>query len=340
MTKALLFLSFGGPNGPDDVVDFMANVTRGRNIPRERLAEVSKHYFLFGGKSPINEINLELIARTEAALAQAGISLPVYFGNRNWEPYLSDTVEKMIGDGIDEALVFATSAYGSYSGCRQYREDLANARQRASNPSLRLFKLRHFYNHPDFVKPLQLGSIAAIERLSATFHLSEIEVLFSAHSVPLAMAQSSDYLPQLGFVARHVKDAISSAFPQQIGHSQVFQSRSGPPHQPWLEPDISDAMRSLCRDGKKRAFVVVPVGFISDHMEVIYDLDTLARQTAAELGAGFERVPTSSSSASFTNVIVDLVKEQLYLGYTAPHLEGDPQPLAQCRQDCCLISNP
>ena len=338
MAKALLYLSFGGPNGPDDVLEFMANVTRNRPIPPQRLVEVSKHYYLFGGKSPINEINLDLIERTKVALRSAGIDIPVYFGNRNWAPFVDTTVEEMIRDGIDEALVFATSAYGSYSGCRQYREDLVAARNNSSNPNIKLTKLRHFYNHPHFVQPFADGTIAAIGRLGDKHPVAEIEILFSAHSVPIDMAAASDYLAQLSFVARHIADLATKAFGSEISYSQVFQSRSGPLGQAWLEPDISDAMATLLAHNSKRAFAVVPIGFISDHMEVIYDLDTLARQSAAELGAGFERVATPSGSVNFANLIVDLVKEQLDPGFLAPRLDGDPQPLAECRPGCCSVA--
>ena len=333
--RALLYFSFGGPDGPDDVLPFMQNVTRKRPVPPERLVEVSRHYQLFGGRSPINSINLELIERLRPALASAGFGLPVYFGNRNWKPYLAEALRQMGEDGIEEALVFVTSAYGSYSGCRQYRDDLEEALADPAAPPLRLHKLRHFYDHPRFVEPFARGTVDAFGRLAATHGAEAVRVLYSAHSIPTAMASNSEYLAQLGLVRDYVNACLAEEIGQEPRWAQVFQSRSGPPSQPWLEPDISDAMTELHAEGA-RAFVVVPIGFISDHMEVIYDLDTLAASTAQDLGAGFIRVATPSSSPGFEDLIVDLVREQETQGWSAPSLPMELKPLQQCRAGCCL----
>ena len=339
MTKALLFFSFGGPNGPDDVLDFMANVTRNRPIPAQRLIEVSKHYFGFGGKSPINEINLDLIERTKVAFAKRGIDLGIYFGNRNWTPYLGDALREMISDSIDDVVVFVTSAYGSFSGCRQYRQDLNSARLSSANPAISLFKLRHFYNHPGFIEPFVDGTIQAIESLVKKHDPSEIELLFSAHSIPIEMTKTSDYLTQLASVRNYIVGEVTQRLGLVLDQQQVFQSRSGPPTQPWLEPDISDAIRESYAN-QKRAFVVVPIGFISDHMEVIYDLDTLARQTATEVGASFERVNTPSGCDAFADLIADLVQEQLDPTFSSPKIAGIVEPYAMCRPDCCITLTP
>lgn len=334
MKTALLYLSFGGPNGPNDVVDFMANVTRNRPVPRERLAEVSQHYLLFGGKSPINEINLAIIRSIRTSLEKRSLTIPIYFANRNWTPYVDDVVSEMQDQGVTNALVFATSAYGSYSGCRQYRQDCENAT--VKSPNIELFKLRHFYNHPNFIDPFTQGTISALENLSKTYALGEIAVLYTAHSIPVNMANAGPYESQLRFVRNSIAHALQKHFPDDIYQAQVYQSRSGPPSQPWLEPDISDAMTTLRNNNGLKAFVIVPIGFISDHMEVIYDLDTLAKKTASSLGVGFQRVPTPSSYNSFSEIVVDLISEKLVPGFIAPALPGEPQPLDSCQPDCCM----
>ena len=333
--RALLYFSFGGPDGPDDVLPFMQNVTRKRPVPPERLVEVSRHYHLFGGRSPINSINLELIERIRPALVAAGHELPVYFGNRNWSPYLGEALGQMGKDGIEEALVFVTSAYGSYSGCRQYRDDLAEALADPANPPIRLWKLRHFYDHPRFVEPFAQGATEAFRRLAVVHGADGVSVLYTAHSIPTAMASNSEYLAQLGLVRDYVNARLAKETGRQPVWAQVFQSRSGPPSQPWLEPDISDAMNGMHVDGAD-AFVVIPIGFISDHMEVVYDLDTLAASTARDLGAGFMRVPTPSSSPGFEDLVVDLVREQEEPGFVAPSLPMPLKPLRECRPGCCM----
>ena len=339
MKQALLYLSFGGPNGPDDVLGFMENVTKNRPIPRERLIEVSQHYHFFGGKSPINEINLEIIEKIKATFKLRGFDLPIYFGNRNWEPYVGDTVKQMALDGIEQAYVFATSAYGSYSGCRQYLQDIANANA-SINGVLSLYKLRHFYNHQGFVEPFATGTINAIASLLESFSFGDIAILYSAHSIPESMAKSGPYEEQLAFVKSAISQHLLNKFKVDILSEQVFQSRSGSPQQRWLEPDISDAMQRLHSSNNTRAFVVVPIGFISDHMEVIYDLDTVGKQTAIDLGSRYERVPTPSLSLGFAEMIADLVQEQLDPTFHAEFIDGSPQPIPVCAQDCCLTPNP
>ncbi len=333
--RALLYFSFGGPDGPEDVLPFMQNVTRKRPVPPERLVEVSRHYHLFGGRSPINSINLELIDRIRHALDASGTDLPVYFGNRNWSPYLGDTLRQMGDDGVEEALVFVTSAYGSYSGCRQYRDDLAEALADSANPQIRLFKLRHFYDHPRFVEPFAQGAADAFTRLAEVHGASAVRVLYTAHSIPTAMAANSEYLLQLGLVRDYVNARLRAETGVRPDSAQVYQSRSGPPSQPWLEPDISDAMAQMHAAGA-RAFVVIPIGFISDHMEVVYDLDTLAASTARDLGAGFARVATPSSSAGFEQLVLDLVREIEDPGFAAPSLPMPLKPVQECQAGCCM----
>ncbi|MFJ1706204.1 ferrochelatase [Kitasatospora sp. NPDC088346] len=322
---ALLLLSFGGPEGPEDVVPFLENVTRGRGIPKERLAEVGKHYFLFGGVSPINEQNRDLLAALRKDFAEHGLDLPVYWGNRNWAPYLVDTLRELAADGHRRVLTLATSAYAGYSGCRQYRENLADAlAQLAAEglPELRVDKLRHFYNHPGFVDPMVDAVLAALAELPAAVR-DRARLAFTTHSIPDTMAESSGapddpargrpggaYVAQHLEVARLVADAVAGATgvagrPWEL----VFQSRSGAPHTPWLEPDICDHLEAQHADGAA-AVVMVPIGFVSDHMEVRYDLDTEATARAAELGLPVARAATVGADPRFTAAVRDLVLER------------------------------
>ncbi|GAA0658284.1 ferrochelatase [Kitasatospora atroaurantiaca] len=322
---ALLLLSFGGPEAPEDVVPFLENVTRGRGIPKERLAEVGKHYFLFGGVSPINEQNRELLAALRKDFAGNGLDLPVYWGNRNWAPYLVDTLREIATDGHRRVLVLATSAYAGYSGCRQYRENLADALATLAEeglPELRVDKLRHFYNHPGFVRPMIDATLAALDELPADAR-DRAHLAFTTHSIPDAMAESSGapddpargrpggaYVAQHLEVARLVAEAVAEATgvagrPWEL----VFQSRSGAPHIPWLEPDICDHLESLHAAGAPAA-VMVPIGFVSDHMEVKYDLDTEARAKAAELGLPVARAATVGADPRFTAAVRELVLER------------------------------
>ena len=284
---ALLLVSFGGPEKPEDVVPFLENVTRGRGIPRERLEEVGEHYFLFGGRSPINDQNRAFIAAVEEDFRTSGLDLPVYWGNRNWDPYLADTLRRMKDDGIARAACLVTSAYSSYSGCRQYRENLYDAVAEVGEGAPRLDRLRHYFNHPGFVEAMVDATLSALAELGDDVR-HDAHVLFVTHSVPTAMNAASG--PEGGaYVAQHlsVADEIGDRVRQETGHRYasdlVFCSRSGAPHVPWLEPDVNDRLEELA-EGGVRAVVVVPIGFVSDHMEVIYDLDTEAAATAEKLG--------------------------------------------------------
>jgi protoporphyrin/coproporphyrin ferrochelatase len=326
---ALLVVSFGGPEGMGDVMPFLENVTRGRGIPRERLLGVAHHYELFGGVSPINEQNRRLIAALRAELDAHGQRLPVYWGNRNWHPLLTDTLGQMRDDGVKRALAFVTSAYSSYSGCRQYREDIERARAEAGRGAPAVDKLRAFYNHPGFVEPNAESLSAALAQIPAG-RRAAAPVAFTAHSIPEAMAANCDYEAQLTETCRLVAERAGARH-----WRLVFQSRSGPPHQPWLEPDICDHLRELKTGGAADA-VVHPVGFISDHMEVLYDLDTEARQVAAEIGLNMIRAATVGTHPAFVRMIRELIGERVG-GDTARRALGTRGPSHDvCPADCCL----
>lgn len=317
---ALLLVSFGGPNGPDDVMPFLENVTRGRNVPRERLEQVAEHYHHFGGKSPINEQNLNLITALKKELAEHGLDLPVYFGNRNWHPLLPDTLGEMAGAGVRKALAFFTSAYSSYSGCRQYRENLEKAQEAVGEAAPQIEKLRVFYNHPGFLEPMADGLRAALQRLP------EAEVLFCAHSIPMSMASNCRYVQQLEEASGLVAE-LAGAPKWQL----VYQSRSGSPHVPWLEPDVCDVMRGL-----KGGVILVPIGFISDHMEVLYDLDTECVELAEELGLALERTPTVGTDPRFVAMIRELIEERLGLREERRTLGTHGPCHDVCPSNCCL----
>ena len=325
---AVLVLSFGGPEGPDDVLPFLRNVTRGRNVPDQRLAAVAEQYHLFGGKSPINDQCRALIDALEVELSANGHELPIYWGNRNWAPYLTDTVALMAADGITDALVFVTSAFGSYSGCRQYQEDLERAAADVGPGGPRLRKLRLYYNHPGFIEPMGAKLGAALAEVGSD---GARRVVFTAHSIPLSMAATSDYTSQLTEAAGLV---MTSAGVGNEAFDLVYQSRSGPPSVPWLEPDVNDHLEALADQGVEAA-VVVPLGFISDHMEVLFDLDTQARATADRLGLHLVRVPTVGTDRRFVTMIRQLIEER-QLG--SPRLAlGSHGPWPdQCPADHCL----
>ena len=318
---ALLLLSFGGPEGPDDVVPFLENVTRGRGIPRERLKEVGKHYFLFGGVSPINAQNRELLHALRKDFADNGLDLPVYWGNRNWAPYLTDALREMSGAGHRRILVLATSAYASYSGCRQYRENLAAslavlAEEGREVP--RVDKLRHYFNHPGFVEPMTDAVLTALAALPADVRFGA-RLAFTTHSIPVSAADTSGpveghggggaYVAQHLDTARVIADAVREATGVDRDWQLVFQSRSGAPHIPWLEPDICDHLEQVHAAGAA-AVVMVPIGFVSDHMEVRYDLDTEATAKAAELGLPVTRASTVGADPRFAAAVRDLVLER------------------------------
>jgi ferrochelatase len=305
---ALLLLSFGGPNGPDDVMPFLRNVTRGRGVSDERLAEVAEHYRHFGGASPINAQNRALIEALRAEFAAHGTDLPIYWGNRNWQPYVADAAREMHGDGVRRALVFATSATASYSACRQYREDMARAQAAVGDDALELVKLRHFFDHPGFITANADGLREALGTVP-----DDARLVFTAHSIPVTMNESSGpdadglYAEQQRETARLVAEAVCGPGAE---FDLVWQSRSGPPSVPWLEPDINDHLRSLAARGAT-GVVVAPTGFVSDHLEVRWDLDVEARATASELGLPYARAATAGTHPAFVAAIRELVEERL-----------------------------
>jgi len=309
---ALLLVSFGGPEGPDDVVPFLENVTSGRGIPRERLVEVGRHYSLFGGRSPINDQNRALIAALRADLAAAGVDLPVYWGNRNWDPYLAETLSRMAADGIRRAACLMTSAYSSYSSCRQYRENLADAVAEVEGAP-QLDKLRHYFNHPGFVEPVVDATLAALADLPEAVR-DGARLAFVTHSIPTAMNDASGpaggaYLTQHLSVAAEVAGRVLQETGRDHPFDLVFCSRSGAPHVPWLEPDVNDHLREL-HDRGVPAVVMVPIGFVSDHMEVVYDLDTEATATADQLGLPVRRAGTAGTDPRFVRAVRDLLLER------------------------------
>jgi ferrochelatase len=328
---ALMVVSFGGPEGPDDVMPFLENVTRGRGVPRERLLEVAEHYQRFGGVSPINEQNRELIAALEAELRAHGIDLPVYFGNRNWHPFLADTLREMRDDGVRRALAFLTSAFSSYSGCRQYRENLFEAQQAVGADAPETPRLRMLYNHPGFVEANVDRVRAALAELGAP--PDEVHLAFTAHSIPEAMARSCAYEAQLRETARLVAEAVGVA-----DFAVAYQSRSGPPHVPWLEPDVNDHLEEVAARGV-HAVVLSPIGFVSDHLEVLYDLDVEARATAERLGLGVARAGTAGTHPAFVAAIRELVQERLSADAPRRALGRFGPSHDTCAPDCCLPGN-
>jgi protoporphyrin/coproporphyrin ferrochelatase len=325
---ALLLLSFGGPEGPDEVMPFLENVTRGRGIPRERLASVAEHYLHFGGVSPINGINRDLISALEAE-----ISLPVYFGNRNWTPYVEDTVASMRDNGIHRAAVFTTSAWGGYSSCTQYVEDIARARAAAGDGAPELIRLRQYFDHPLFVDMFTEAIRGAAQTVP-----NDARLVFTAHSIPHAAQNRCGpdlYRRQVAHASRLV--AVAAGYKD---YDQVWQSRSGPPHVPWLEPDIADHLATLARDGIK-AVVVCPIGFVADHIEVVWDLDQELRQQAQELDIAFARAATPNADPRFARLAVDLIDELRHgreparvPGPDAPPLQGFSVNGALCTPNC------
>jgi ferrochelatase len=326
---AILLLSFGGPEGMDDVVPFLENVTRGRGVPRERLLEVAHHYEQFDGVSPINEQNRALIAALEPQLRTRGIEIPLYFGNRNWHPFLADTLRTMRDDGVRRALAVFTSAYSSYSGCRQYREDLFRAQQEVGPDAPEVPRLRMFFNHPGFVA----ANVDRLREALSALPAGPVHVAFTAHSIPLAMARNCAYEAQLRETARLVAEGAAVD-----DWALVFQSRSGPPGVPWLEPDVSDHLADVAARGIRNV-VLAPTGFISDHMEVLYDLDVEARETAERLGLELARAGTVGTHPMFVAGLADLIAERTAPG-TGRATVGRLGPNQDvCAPDCCLPGN-
>ncbi|MDG4799844.1 ferrochelatase [Micromonospora sp. WMMD980] len=306
---ALVLVSFGGPERPEDVLPFLQNVTRGRGVPSERLAEVAEHYLHFGGVSPINQQCRDLLAAIRADFAANGVDLPVYWGNRNWDPMLADTVARMRDDGITRALAFVTSAYGGYSSCRQYQEDIASARAAVGPDAPLIEKLRQFWDHPGFVEPHADAVRSALTQLDPGKRDST-RLVFTAHSIPVSAAATAGphggrYTAQLEETARLVHAAAAPDLPYEL----VWQSRSGPPQVPWLEPDINDHLTGLAEQGVT-SVVVSPIGFVSDHLEVVWDLDTEALETAKQLGLDFVRAGTPGTDPRFVAMVRELVRER------------------------------
>ena len=325
---ALLLVSFGGPEGMDDVIPFLENVLRGRNVPRERMLQVAHHYEMFGGVSPINQQNRNLIAALRNELETHGPNLPIYWGNRNWHPLLPETVKQMRRDGVQNALAFVTSAYSSFSSCRQYRQNIADAQTEVGPDAPRIDKIRAFYNHPLFIEANVDHIRSAWSKLDENAR-SHAHLVFTAHSIPDAMAANSEYTAQLAEAGKLIGEALG------IDRWRVvYQSRSGSPSQPWLGPDVNDYLRELSAGGVENV-VVAPIGFVSDHMEVVYDLDYEAQNVAKELGLTLVRAATAGTHPAFVKMIRELIVERIhnelgrFLGSRGPSHDV-------CPVDCCL----
>lgn len=325
---AILVLSFGGPEGPDDVIPFLENVLRGRRVPRERMLEVAEHYQHFGGISPINAQCRALIAALKDELAQHGPNLPIYWGNRNWHPMLADTLRTMVADGVKRAVVFVTSAFSSYSGCRQYREDLFAASEQVGPGCPEFAKLRVFWNHPGFIGPMIERVREALEKIPAE-RRANARVAFTAHSIPQAMADGCRYVAQLTEATRLVAEGAGAG-----QYALVYQSRSGRPGDPWLEPDVVDHLKALRAEGVEDV-VVSPIGFISDHMEVMYDLDDEAQKAAKEIGLNMVRAGTVGVHPDFIRMIRELIVERIEQGEKRVVGNLPPNPDV-CFANCCL----
>lgn len=324
---SVIVLSFGAPERDEEVLPFLENVLRGRNVPRERLLEVAEHYYHFGGRSPLNDQNRELVAALRDELQRNGPDLPVYWGNRNWHPFLADTLGRMRDEGRRRAIAFATSAFSSYSGCRQYREDIERARAEVEDAP-EVAKLRIFYNHPLFIEAMSDRVAAALAQFPPD-RAHAARLVYTAHSVPVSMAQGSDYLQQLNEACSLVSDRLS-----RPDWTLAFQSRSGPPGQPWTEPDILEVLRATARDSGSRDVVVAPIGFLSDHMEVLYDLDTEARAVAAELGLEMARAGTVGVHPNIVAMIRELILERM--GRAPARASGRFGPKQdECHEGCC-----
>jgi len=323
---ALLLVSFGGPEGMDDVLPFLENVLRGRNVPRERMMQVAHHYAMFGGVSPINEQNRNLIAALKKELETNGPSLPIYWGNRNWHPLLTDTVPQMAKDGVKRALAFVTSAYSSFSSCRQYLQNISDASALAGVSAPEIHKLRAFYNHPLFIEANVEHTLAALNDLGAS---SPVHLVFTAHSIPDSMAVNCAYAEQLNEASRLVAESVGIN-----KWKLVYQSRSGPPTQPWLGPDVCYHLQEL-KEQAVSDVVISPIGFVSDHMEVIYDLDVEAKKLAQEIGINLRRAATAGTHPLFVKMIRELIMERIN-GTAARYLGSHGASHDVCDLLCCL----
>ncbi|MBC7795904.1 MAG: ferrochelatase [Pyrinomonadaceae bacterium] len=315
--EAILFVSFGAPEKHSDVMPFLRNVVKGRGVPDERLLEVAENYELFGGKSPLTEQNREIIEKLKASLAENGVDLPVYFGNRNWNPFLSEAMSEMKRDNVKNAVAFVTSAYSSYSGCRQYREDVEKAKLEADFTELETYKLPVFYHKPLFIEANAEHLQNELDKIPSE-RRKDAQVIFTAHSIPLSMSANCNYLEQLTETCRRVAETVGHE-----NYQLAFQSRSGSPQVPWLEPDVNDALREL---ENVQDVVIHPIGFLSDHIEVMYDLDTQAKATAHDLNMNFYRVKTVGTNPKFIKVITDSI---------IAGLRGE-KDARFCHETCCL----
>ncbi len=322
---AILVVSFGGPESKEEVMPFLENVLRGRNIPRERLLTVAEHYYLFEGKSPINEQTRALIVALDAELKRHGHDLPIYWGNRNWHPLLPEALKKMKEDGIQRAVGLVTSAYSSYSGCRQYREDIARAQSEIGPGAPAVDKLRAFFNHPGFIEPTIDRVRDALQSIPQNAK-ENVQIVYIAHSIPVSMANTCDYVLQLQEVRRLVSEALG-----QKNDVLVYQSRSGSPGQPWLEPDILDHLRQVKNQSLASAVVLAPISFISDHMEVLYDLDIEARQLCEKLALPMARAQTVGVDPRFITMLRELILERMN-----PQLERRALGILGPRPDICV----
>lgn len=327
---AIIVVSFGGPEGKEQVMPFLENVLKGKPVPRQRMLQVAEHYFHFGGVSPINEQNRQLIQNLKKQMQNNGLGdLNVYWGNRNWEPYLEETIKQMTKDGVSKALAYVTSAYSSYSSCRQYLENIEQARLKVGPKAPQIEKIRPFYNHPGFIQANATNLLEALNNLPLELQ-ANAHVVFTAHSIPTDMAAASSYESQLRQTAELcIKQAnIKNNF------SLAFSSRSGPPSQPWLEPDIIDHLEYL-HQNRTQAVVLSPIGFVSDHMEVRYDLDVEATQKANELSMALSRATTVGSNPLFMGALLDLIKEKT--NNEEPKFLGSSTPIDSfCSEQCCL----
>jgi ferrochelatase len=322
---ALLVVSFGGPEKHEDVLPFLENVLRGKNVPRERMLEVAEHYYHFDGRSPINDQNKQLIAALEQEFKNHGVNVPIYWGNRNWHPLLPDTLKQMQADGIRRAVALTTSAFGSYSGCRQYREDIAQAQQASGTEEMVIEKLPNFCDRPEFIEAMMERVRDAMSELppaehSGAGHLNAEQLIFTAHSIPMSMADASPYVRQLKEASARVASACGMS-----NWTLVYQSRSGPPSQPWLAPDICEYLRAQHAAGV-RSVIICPIGFMSDHMEVLYDLDTEARALCDQIGLKMVRAGTAGSHPRLVSMICDMVL----------HAQTS-EILAHCEPGCCPV---
>jgi ferrochelatase len=326
---AILVVSFGGPESKDEVIPFLENVLRGRSVPRERMMAVAEHYYHFEGRSPINQQTRDLIAALGAELERNGPRLPIYWGNRNWHPLLPETLRQMKQDGIRRALAFVTSAYSSYSGCRQYREDIARAQSEVGAGAPEVDKLRAFFNHPGFIDTTVERVREALRDIQDDAR-ENMQIVYTAHSIPVSMADGCDYVKQLQEVRRLVSGVL--------GHQNdalVYQSRSGAPGQPWLAPDILDYIRGVNAGNLASAVVLAPIGFISDHMEVVYDLDVEARQLCDSLGLAMTRAKTVGVHPKFIGMIRELIMERMEPGTERRALGSMGARADVCLEDCC-----